>query len=85
MLKETDRRVCNGIKTDLWREGAISYRAHREFWKGVLEEETAQQEGVGHVNTSEKSVVDGVNWGKMMYTQGHVMALILIRVTWKDK
>lgn len=29
--------------------------------KGVLEEGTDQQEAVGHVNTREKNVIDGVN------------------------
>lgn len=29
--------------------------------QGVLEEGTDQQEAVGHVNTREKNVVDGVN------------------------
>jgi len=29
--------------------------------KGVLEEGTDKQEAVGHVNTREKNVIDGVN------------------------
>lgn len=49
--------------------------------KGVLEEGTDQQEAVGHVNTREKNVVDGVNWGKVMQAEGYVMTLVLFKVT----
>ena len=49
--------------------------------KGVLEEGTDQQEAVGHVNTREKNVVDGVNWGKVMQAEGYVMTFILFKVT----
>lgn len=57
----------------------------RVLEKRVLEKATDHQERAGHMNTREKIILDRVNRAEMIYTQCHIMVLILFRVTWKDE